>query len=93
MNSEGDIILKTFVKPDGDSRIHIVRRPDGRYSFCTQSLDRSGQYSTTAWRPGYPREAGWGPPGPYLGIYDSAETAKWEALGNVKWLVDTQPGN
>lgn len=78
MSGASDTVLEVIEKPDGDSRILIVRREDGRYSF-------RGQFRG--------KDADWGPPGPYLGIYDSAETAKWEALGNVAWLTETQPRN
>lgn len=72
-----DVVLETIDKPDGGKRIVIVRRADGRYSFRAQFLS----------------EDGWGPMGPYLGIYDSAETAKWEALENIDWIANTQARN
>jgi hypothetical protein len=75
-----DIVVETIERPDGERRILIVRRADGRYSFCAQFPANDGR-------------GGWGPPGPYLGIYNSAETAKWEALGKVAWLATTQPRN
>ncbi len=78
MSGASDIVLESIEKPDGDSRILIVRREDGRYSFRAQFRGRDRE---------------WGSPGPYLGIYDSAETAKWEALGKVEWLADTQARN
>ena len=78
MSQVGDIVLEIIEKPDGDSRILIVRREDGRYSYRAQFRGKDGEL---------------GPPGPYLGIYDSAETAKWEALGKVAWLAETQPRN
>ena len=72
-----DVVLETMDKPDGGKRIVVVRRADGRYSFRAQ----------------FPTEDGWGPMGPYLGIYDSAETAKWEALGKIDWIAGTQARN
>lgn len=35
---------------------------------------------------GYDDEGGWMPPGPYLGIYPSADVAEEEAFGKVEWL-------
>ncbi|MBL8832957.1 MAG: hypothetical protein JNL71_11255 [Rhodospirillales bacterium] len=69
--------METIDEPNGDKRILIVRRADGRYSFRAQ----------------FRNEGGWGPMGPYLGIYDSAETAKWEALGRIEWIAGTQARN
>ena len=47
----------------------IVQRPDGLYSHrvCLAIEPRAGK--------------GWEPPGPHLGLYDSAETAELEAAG------------
>jgi hypothetical protein len=88
-----DVVLETIERPDGTKRILVVRRADGCHSYRAQFQNDEGEFDATPWPTGYPKEAGWGPPGPYLGIYDSAETAKWEALGNVEWLSDTQPRN
>ena len=51
-----------------DSRALLVQRDDGRYSYRMQFLlDVNGQMV-------------WSPPGPYAGVYDSAETAEREAI-------------
>jgi hypothetical protein len=53
---------------DAGSRALIVQRGDGWYSYRMQFLSEiNGQMV-------------WSPPGPYLGIYDSAETAECEAV-------------
>jgi hypothetical protein len=90
-----DQVVESIDSPFGDRRVIIVLRADGRYSFRMQSRD-SGTYSgpgVHAWPDGYVAEAGWNPPGPYLGIYDAAHTAKWEAPGKVDWLASAQPSN
>ena len=51
-----------------DSRALIVQRDDGWYSCRMQMLiDVNGQMV-------------WSRPGPYVGVYDSAETAEREAV-------------
>ena len=89
--AENDLLLKIFERPDGKQRVLIVRRPDGRFSYRLQSygIDDYRHPGTFKWHDGYTPETGWYPPGPYCGIYDSAETAKWEALGKVEWLAST----
>ena len=53
---------------DHHSRPLLVQRGDGWYSYRVQSLwEVDGQMV-------------WSPPGPYLGVYDSAETAEREAI-------------
>ena len=84
-----DQIIETLERSEGGERVYIVRRADGRYSYRRQrpkdkSYSGSGEW---VWPDGFVQEAGWWPPGPYLGIYDSAETAKWEALCKVEWLA------
>jgi hypothetical protein len=90
-----DLILETIESPDGQVRIVIVRRADGRYSYraCSKFGEGEHRKGDWVWPEGYAEEPGWGPPGPYCGIYDSAQTAKWEALGNVDWIADAQPRN
>ena len=90
-----DRVLEAIESPAGDQRLLIVCRPDGRYSYRMQSRV-SATYSgpgVHAWPDGYVAEAGWNPPGPYLGVFDSAHTARWEALGKVEWLAATRPLN
>ena len=53
---------------DGGSRAVIVQRGDGWYSYRMEFLSEvNGQMV-------------WSSPGPYLGVYDSAETAESEAI-------------
>jgi hypothetical protein len=87
-----DRIVEMIESLDARQRVLIVQRPDGRYSFRKQArVDENYKGpGTFVWRDGYEEEPGWLPPGPYLGVYDSAETAKWEALGKVDWLASTQ---
>jgi hypothetical protein len=93
--AEADRIVETIESLDAQQRVLIVQRPGGRYSFQKQwRADENGNGpGTVVWRDGYEEEPGWSPPGPYVGMYDSAETAKWEALGKVDWLVSTQRSN
>jgi hypothetical protein len=60
--------IKIIERPK--SRVLIVRRADGAFTYRTQSLERNG----------------WGPMGLDAGIYDSAETAENEARLRVWWL-------
>jgi len=86
-----DRVIQTFTNSDGKQRVLIVQRPDGRFSYRMQTYGVTNHRGpgTFVWRDGYTPEPGWYPPGPYLGIYDSEETAKWEALGKVEWLSST----
>jgi hypothetical protein len=62
-----DRTIKTIAF-DARSRALIVQRGDGRYSYRMQMLrDVNGQTA-------------WSAPGPYAGVYDSAETAEREAI-------------
>jgi hypothetical protein len=90
-----DRVLETFEKQDGKQRVWIVQRADGRYSYRVQNygIDEYRGPGTFKWRDGYMPEPGWYPPGNYCGIYDSAETAKWEALGKIQWLASTLQSN
>lgn len=54
------------------SRVCIVRRADGRFTFRTQGSSGDG----------------WGPMGLDCGIYDSAETAESDARLRVWWLAN-----
>ncbi len=90
-----DRIIEMIERPDAQQRLYIVQRPDGRFSFRKQwrsdpSYTGSGKF---VWRDGYKEEPGWDPPGPYVGLYDSVETAKWETLGKVEWLALAQASN
>ena len=66
-------VVQILASPDGEHQVLIVRRPDGAYSYQQQRLTDS------------PAGRIWGPPGPYAGIYDTAETALQEAFARVKW--------
>ncbi len=88
-------LLKTFVSPDGRQRIHIVRRPDGAFSFLLQGRvdPDNNPYRGTEWPAGFEPEDGWGPPSHSLGIYDSPETSEWEALCKVEWMIQARSTN
>jgi hypothetical protein len=90
-----DRIVEMIESLDAQQRVLIVQRPDGWYSFRRQwrAGDNYKGPGTFVWDDGYEEEPGWGPRGPYVGVYDSAETAKWEALGKVDWLASTQRSN
>jgi hypothetical protein len=68
-----DRVLRILVSPDGEHQVLIVERAEGAYSYRRQWLSDS--------------ESGkaWGAPGPYAGIYDSAETALIEAFARIDW--------
>ncbi len=66
-------VMKAIVSPDGEHRVLIVQRADGAYSYRRQWLVDS------------PAGKDWGAPGPYAGVYDSAETAEREAVARVRW--------
>jgi hypothetical protein len=90
-----DRIIETIERPDGRKRVYIVQRADGIYSFRIQEPEDASYLGpgTFVWPDGFLQEAGWWPPGPYLGFYDSAETAKWEALCKVEWLAAVSKPN
>jgi hypothetical protein len=90
-----DRIVEMIESLDAQQRVLIVQRPDGRYSFRKQfrADENYEDLYTFVWTDGYEEEPGWLPPGPYIGVYDSAETAKWEALCKVNWLASTQRSN
>jgi hypothetical protein len=66
-----DTLINEITSEDGAHRILIVRRPDGLYSYRHVQDD-------------LPEIAG--VPGPYCGVYDTAETAGREARARVPWL-------
>ena len=90
-----DRIVVKIESLDARQRVFIIQQPDGCYSFRKQRrVDENYKGAGTfVRRDGYEEEPGWLPPGPYLGIYDSAVTAKWEALGKVDWMAATQRSN
>ena len=90
-----DQILKTLTSPDGQRRVLIVRRPDGVFSFCTQCQESPDykNWGDSPWPNGNLLEEGWNPPSLHYGLYDSQETATWEALCRVEWLANTLPPN
>ncbi len=71
-----DRLLKEFVSADGLQRVWIVERADGTFSYR-----RIWDHSESAGRPG-----------PYCGIYDSAETAEAEARSRVPWIAEILNG-
>jgi hypothetical protein len=90
-----DRVIEVIESPAGDQRLLIVCRSDGCHSYRMQSRTTETYRGpgVHAWPDGYVAEPGWNPPGPYLGIFDSAHTAKWEALGKVDWIASTQSSN
>ena len=82
-------VIRVIEKPDGTERVYIVRRTDGYYSYRKQwqSDDSDQGAGTWAWPDGHAGEVGWTPIGLCAGLYDSAETAMWEALCRVDWLA------
>lgn len=86
-----DTVIETIGSPDALERVIILRRPDGRCSFRKQLREDPDHRGPGAfvWPAGFVEETGWWPPGPYLGIYDSAATARWEAMCKIGWLAST----
>jgi hypothetical protein len=68
-----DHLLKEFTSADGLQRVWIVQRKDGAFSY-RRIWDDSAEST--------------GRPGPYCGVYDSAETAEAEARSRVPWLAE-----
>jgi hypothetical protein len=68
-----DRLLKEFISADGLQRVWVVERKDGAFSY-RRIWDDNSEVS--------------GMPGPYCGIYDSAETAEAEARSRVPWLAE-----
>lgn len=66
-------VLKTITSPDGKHRVLVIRKGDGNYSYRRQ------------WLVDAPDGPQWGAPGPYCGIYESAETAEREAIARIDW--------
>jgi len=68
-----DHLIMEVVSGDGLQRVWIVEREDGTFSYRRIWDDKS---------------EGAGMPGPYCGIYDSAETAEAEARSRVPWMAE-----
>ncbi len=68
-----DHLIKEVIGADGLQRVWIVERADGTFSYRRIWDDNSEVAGT---------------PGPYCGIYDSAETAEAEARSRVPWMAD-----
>jgi len=85
--------LTTFTSPDGKERVLIVQRPDDLFSFRRQWLSAGMKHhpDSPILEAGSVMHGGWGPPGPYCGIYDSEHTAEQEAFGRVSWLATRRP--
>jgi hypothetical protein len=69
-------ILKTLTSANGQARVLIVERTDGRVTYRTQLREPI-------------RQNQWGAESVDCGLYDSAETAEAEAKGRVWWLAAT----
>jgi len=85
---QNDHILSVIVSPDGQQSVLIVQRPDGSFSYRRQWLAsaRTNDPDSPIVTASEVSGEAWGPPGPYCGIYDSAETAANEAFSCVPWL-------
>jgi hypothetical protein len=69
-------IIQTIYSPDGDERVHIMRRANGSYGFEEEYFSA------------HPAEMCWCPRRQMpLCICDSAETAFREAQARVDWLI------
>jgi hypothetical protein len=68
-----DHLIKEVISADGLQRVWIVEREDGAFSYRRIRDDNSEVA---------------GVPGPYCGIYDSAETAEAEARSRVSWMAE-----
>jgi len=76
--------------PDGQERVLIVQRSDGRFTYrrqwsidtVTDDPDSAIGASNVAHDP----QGRWGPPGPDCGIYPSAVEAETEAMQRVGLL-------
>ena len=68
-----DHLIKEVISVDGLQRVWIVEREDGTFSYRRIWNDNAGVA---------------GMPGPYCGIYDSAETAEAEARSRVSWMAE-----
>ena len=67
-------IVKTITSPDGQYRVEIVERRDGRFGFFHMRNARSdGKY--------------WPRLGPSNTITDTAEAAEREARATIPWLI------
>jgi hypothetical protein len=66
----GEVRVEELVSPDGENRVVIVRRQDGRFTYRRQSRTRDG----------------WTSPTIDAGVYESPETAETEARQRVAWL-------
>ena len=81
-------IIKHVIAPDGQTRVTIHRRSDGRFEFSYDKfyVDDIPEYNhhMEYWAPGQPS-----------GIFDSAETAIREASVEFPWVSDlkSESGN
>jgi hypothetical protein len=75
-------IMKTFVRSDGKRRLQIVKRNDGFYSLSenVQALAYDGEL---CWTPAGVSQSG------SFGIFDTMETAEFEARARVGWLTSS----
>jgi hypothetical protein len=67
-------MAKHLVSPDGEERVVLTRRADGRFTYHRE------------WR----EDGEWGLPGPDCGIFDSLLTAETEARLKIDWLARDQ---
>jgi hypothetical protein len=65
-----DIIVAEFLHPEGTTKVLIVRRADGRFTFRQQHRDGLD----------------WGPQTIDAGVYDSSITAETEARQRIEWM-------
>lgn len=88
MNEETGV-LQTATSPDGLKRWHLVRRPDGLYSY-----DEDTFYKDEYWAGEDRSEHDVGvieywTPTHFSGLFDTLEAARADAVGSLPWLRDT----
>ena len=67
---EREAIVAEFVHPEGTTKVLIVRRTDGRFTYRRQHRDGPD----------------WGPQTIDAGVYDSSLTAESEARQRIEWM-------
>lgn len=69
--------VKVIERADGSERVVICRRDDGNFTYRRQWADTSIIDGP---------DFGWESLGPDLGVYDTLETAEFEAMLRLPWL-------
>jgi hypothetical protein len=79
--------IEALTSADGKKRCDIVQRPDGFFvyieeTFFTEDEREFGGGIYDYWSPTY-----------FSGLFDSAESAKADAVGQFPWLREATPSN